>query len=293
MSGCPGWFAESLAWKPAGSKASRGICQELFGRALGPNLADLNSRPSTQIAGDVYWALDIPEDRETTFDIGSLEGGPDFAVQEDLSADDVEKPVRSAGTRLEEGLRKDIEKHLLSIDPRRGWTVERKGDVADFEQYKHMKLVRDFRKKDATFRQLSGHSYLVKTDVRVGVPNPDPSRLPLLHACVSSKLTIRSDRAQNVKAEFDVLSRIKNGRQPHFTVVTAEPLPSRLASIAEGYGALDAMYHLLYEEVDEALRRLSKKAGSKLAKQMEDWEVLTGSGRIRPYGLLAQTFATS
>lgn len=288
MSRCPSWFADRLAWKSARSKESRKICRDLFGREYGPNLADLNNTGSTRIAGNVYQRLDIPEERVTAVDLGALEG-----LTEAQGGGGDSSELKEAGSILEESLRTELEKHLAALDPGRGWMVKRKGDVAEYEQYHHLEAIRALREKDPMFRQLSGHSYLVKTDVRVGVPNPDPTKRPLLHGCISSKLTIRSDRAQNVKTEFDVLSRVKNGRQPHFTVVTAEPLPTRLASIAEGYGALDAMYHLLFDEIDAALREMKDVKNYRLSEQWKTWDVLTQTGRIRPYALLAATLATS
>jgi hypothetical protein len=41
--------------------------------------------------------------------------------------------------------------------------------------------------------------------------------------------------------------RHRRGRQPHLVTVTAEPLPSRLASIARGTGEVDAVYHIAYD----------------------------------------------
>lgn len=44
------------------------------------------------------------------------------------------------------------------------------------------------------------------------------------------------------------LVRNRKGRLPHVVVVTAEPTPSRLASIALGTGDIDCVYHFaLYE----------------------------------------------
>ena len=82
--------------------------------------------------------------------------------------------------------------------------------------------------------------------------------LPLLHAAVSCKFTIRSDRVQNVRHEGVILTRHRRGRQPHIVVVTAEPLPTRLAAIARGTGEIDAVYHVALE----ALQTATKVAGT-------------------------------
>ncbi|EMU6176122.1 restriction endonuclease, partial [Escherichia coli] len=66
---------------------------------------------------------------------------------------------------------------------------------------------------------------------------------PILHASISCKWTIRSDRAQNARSEALNLIRNRKGNLPHVMVVTAEPTPSRLASIALGTGDIDCVYH--------------------------------------------------
>ena len=74
---------------------------------------------------------------------------------------------------------------------------------------------------------------------------------PILHASVSAKWTMRSDRAQNSRTEALNLIRNRKGHLPHIIVVTGEPLPSRLASLALGTGDVDCVYHFaLYELVD-------------------------------------------
>lgn len=80
--------------------------------------------------------------------------------------------------------------------------------------------------------------------------------LPLLHASVSCKWTIRSDRAQNARSEALNLVRNRKGRLPHVVVVTAEPLPSRLASIALGTGDIDCVYHFALYELQKTVELL-------------------------------------
>jgi hypothetical protein len=79
-----------------------------------------------------------------------------------------------------------------------------------------------------------------------------PSR-SILHASVSCKWTLRSDRAQNARTEALNLIRNRKGRVPAITVVTAEPLPSRLASLADGTGDVDRVYHVALYELREAV----------------------------------------
>ena len=44
---------------------------------------------------------------------------------------------------------------------------------------------------------------------------------------------------------------------PHIVAVTAEPLPSRLASLALGTGDIDCVYHFALVELQEAVASLT------------------------------------
>ena len=57
-----------------------------------------------------------------------------------------------------------------------------------------------------------------------------PTGLPFLHASVSCKWTIRSDRSQNTRTEALNLIRNRKGNLPHIVALTAVPLPMRIAS---------------------------------------------------------------
>jgi hypothetical protein len=76
----------------------------------------------------------------------------------------------------------------------------------------------------------------------------------IMHASISCKLTIRSDRSQNTRTEALNLLRNRKGHAPHMVAVTAEPLPTRLASLALGSGDLDCTYHIALPELFEAAR---------------------------------------
>ena len=89
----------------------------------------------------------------------------------------------------------------------------------------------------------------LKTDIR-RLNNP----LEIMHASVSAKWTMRSDRAQNSRTEALNLIRNRKGRVPHIVVVTGEPLPSRLASLALGTGDIDCVYHFALYELIDAVR---------------------------------------
>jgi CheY-like chemotaxis protein len=75
----------------------------------------------------------------------------------------------------------------------------------------------------------------------------------ILHASISCKWTLRSDRAQNARSEGLNLVRNRKGRLPHIAVITGEPMPSRIASLAMGTGDIDCVYHFALYELRQAL----------------------------------------
>jgi NgoMIV restriction enzyme len=152
------------------------------------------------------------------------------------------------------------------------FTVARNREISEFEQFSHLEDLRVISAQNQELKILLGGDYLIKPDVVViRAPEPDtginqlagyvdnsvgtysPLRsanmaLPFLHASISCKLTIRSDRVQNTRSEALNLIRNRKGALPHIVAVTAEPTPSRIAAIALGTGDIDCVYHFaLYE----------------------------------------------
>ncbi len=103
----------------------------------------------------------------------------------------------------------------------------------------------------------------------------DRGSAPVLHASVSCKWTIRSDRAQNTRTEALNLVRLRNGPLPHIVVATMEPLPTRLACVALGLGDIDCVYHVALDELIEACEECENR------DQLEMLEVLVTQERLR------------
>jgi hypothetical protein len=82
-----------------------------------------------------------------------------------------------------------------------------------------------------------------------------------LHASISCKWTLRSDRAQNARTEGLNLLRNRKGRLPHIAVITAEPMPSRIASLALGTGDIDCVYHFALPELQAAVAECAAEDG--------------------------------
>jgi predicted transcriptional regulator len=187
---------------------------------------------------------------------------------------------------LEQHVANNVGDTLYQLDPQRNWEVVRGRIITDFAQYEHLRRVDQLVRQSPELRVTLGRDYLIKPDVTVGLRERSAiGRSPFLHAAISCKWTIRSDRVQNIRHEFNQMIRHRRGRQPHLVTVTAEPLPTRLASIARGTGEVDAVYHIAFE----ALAAAVEAEGSQ--DQLEAWDEVTAQGRLLSYEELASTLA--
>ena len=162
------------------------------------------------------------------------------------------------------------------------WSIQRgtRSAIARHEQYAHLTALQDAASRNPELAAALRSDYIITPDVVLTLETEDdaalnaPRRLvdehharlaslrkingglPLLHASISCKWTLRSDRAQNSRAEALNLVRNRKGHLPHIVVVTAEPLPSRLASLALGTGDIDCVYSFALPELRETLDEL-------------------------------------
>lgn len=152
--------------------------------------------------------------------------------------------------------------------------------IAAFDQYEHLAELNRVLASNPDLQAALGREYLITPDIVVArqpvedeeinadgqvVEGANVARLtplrrannpkgPILHASISCKWTIRSDRVQNTRTEALNLIRNRKGNSPHIVAVTLEPLPSRLASIALGTGDIDCTYHGALYELQEAVK---------------------------------------
>jgi hypothetical protein len=217
-----------------------------------PNTSDAASRQSVAIASHILTLLGLTE--------------------QDVAAD-------NPATPFEEGVRTYLEASLTADQSGRDWVVNRDRRVTEFSQYSHLARVQEIIDQDVT-RTLAaelGRDYVIKPDVTVGIQARDSL---MLHASVSCKWTIRSDRVQNIRHEAVILTRHRRGRQPHIMAVTAEPLPTRIASIARGTGEIDAVYHVAFEELTEAVQTVGT------VEQKATLSELSGQGRLYDFNVI-------
>ncbi|WP_312568248.1 NgoMIV family type II restriction endonuclease [Comamonas sp.] len=167
-------------------------------------------------------------------------------------------------------------------------------EIAKYEQYAHLVALDRAAKSNPELAAALGSDYTITPDIVVArAAEPDSiinaqdflvddsvttlaslreknGGQPLLHASISCKWTIRSDRAQNARSEALNLVRNRKGRLPHVVVVTAEPTPSRLASIALGTGDIDCVYHFALYELQETLKTLNMVDAADMLQIMVD-----------------------
>ena len=195
-------------------------------------------------------------------------------------------PPQTKGKAFEAEVRTFLGRQLALLDADRSWKVSKGIRIDNFDQYEHLSALRTLidRDEQGVLRDVIGGDYLVEPDVVVALPGKTSSGR--LHASVSCKWTLRSDRAQNVRHEANMMMRHRRGRTPHIVAVTAEPLPTRLASLARGTGEVDRTYHLLLPELQEAVARVGNQNQRGVLEELVSNERLVSFDRL-PQDLLA------
>ncbi|MBM4301365.1 MAG: restriction endonuclease [Deltaproteobacteria bacterium] len=213
-----------------------------------PNIADKQNPNSRKIAWGLFRKLGCHEDQS--------------------------KLSESAGTLFQK-ITKDFLKNAFNLlhHLRPGaWHYETESKISSFDQYSHLAALEEMIKENMPLKSALGGNYIITPDIvisrspvseieinsidRIISTEDNISKLTplresnhnivnsILHASISCKWTIRSDRAQNTRTEALNLIRNRKGPLPHVVAVTAEPLPTRLSSLALGTGDLDCVSFL-------------------------------------------------
>jgi hypothetical protein len=241
----------------------RCICEEIIklnkdGETSYPNFADKGSRASRAIAWGIVNRINCPSKGE------EISGQARGRLFETITGDFLENAF----------------KLLYHLRPGK-WCYSVQTSISDFDQYGHLaELEKIIEQNYELASALKTADYIIKPDIVIGrwpvsdeeinaesaVINSDNSIATLtplrsanlehprqiLHASISCKWTIRSDRSQNARTEALNLIRNRKGHLPHVVAVTAEPLPTRIASLALGTGDLDCVYHFALPEMQES-----------------------------------------
>lgn len=171
-------------------------------------------------------------------------------------------------------------------------------NIGKCEQYSHLVELDKLANQHQQIKNFLGNGYVVKPDVvivreaesdealniRMQLVDNDSCKLSFfreanqirlqgeihhfLHASISCKFTMRSDRAQNTRTEALNLIRSRKGRVPHIVVITAEPMPSRLSSLAQGTGDIDCVYHIALDELISASEESNEEEAQNLVRMM-------------------------
>ncbi len=170
--------------------------------------------------------------------------------------------------------------------------------LSRFEPYRHLEYLATAIEATPELQASLGNSYSVSPDVLVTrAPEPDSvinrdtelvdnqsadrtvvreanQSARIVHAVVSCKLTLRSDRAQNARSEALSVIRNRKGRSPHMVVVTLEPTPSRLASLALGTGDIDMVYHAALPELIDGVEKSNNDEAQSMLNSLLEGERL-------------------
>ena len=243
-----------------------------------PSIADISNNLSRSLARSIINAFGYP-----------------------VSTDEIK--AQTAGRNFETAVRDYVQSamkvlaHLRPAD----WIYSVHSDISEFVQYRHLATLKELIKQNKDVHTALG-DYVVTSDVLVArspvtdetinqhneiVNQKDiayltPLRqtnhqisIPILHASISCKLTIRSDRSQNARTEGLNLIRNRKGHTPHIVVVTAEPMPTRIASLALGTGDIDCVYHFALNELIQVAKDSENEA------VQDSLETMVVGGRLR------------
>lgn len=247
-----------------------------------PNFADVGSTSSKLFAWGILQRISYIQNTER------LKGG------------------QTAGRSFEVLTKEFIEKSfnlLCHLRPGK-WTYSTNNtNIAHFDQYEHLAYIAKLLKKERELSSALGGNYIVGPDIvvgrspvtdeeinQLGILTDDPGahakltpmrsanskiERPLLHAVISCKWTLRSDRAQNARTEALNLIRNRKGHLPHIVAVTAEPYPARIAALALGTGDIDCVYHFALPELLDAVKDSNEETGKDLL------DIMVGGRRLR------------
>ncbi|MGQ9893783.1 MAG: NgoMIV family type II restriction endonuclease [Roseiflexus sp.] len=249
------------------------------------NFFELRKKYHESICLQIVWIK--PDGSYPNFADSSSKSSRDIAIgmlQEMGCTNYRKEPLsdQQVGKLFEEVIRDFVvESFRLLSHLRPGKWVYSAKSISNFEQYEHLANVEKTVRENRELASIFGIDYIIKPDIivaRVPVPDEEINRKgeilvdrrhdvvrysplrakerskPILHASISCKWTIRSDRSQNTRTEAINLIRNRKGHTPHIVAVTAEPLPTRIASLALGTGDLDCVYHIALHELEIAVK---------------------------------------
>jgi hypothetical protein len=274
----------------------RHICEEIIklnkdGETSYPNFADKGSRASRAIAWSIVKRINCPSNGER------ISGQSTGRLFEAITKDFLEKSF----------------KLLHHLRPGK-WHYSTQTSISGFDQYEHLAELEEIIEQNYELASALRADYIIKPDIVISrypvsdkevnaegtvvkpgnsVATLTPFRSanlerprPILHASISCKWTLRSDRGQNARTEALNLIRNRKGHLPHIVAVTAEPLPTHISSLAVGTGDLDCVYHFALPEMQQATAEIENE------DQMNELMMLIQGRRLRDISDLPFDLAT-
>jgi len=245
-----------------------------------PNNADGDSKISVKIA----WGITNLLTKKPIY--GNISGQEAGHIFEQLTKEYIEETF----------------KQLSHLRPGK-WNYSTHTGISKFDQYRDLAYLDAYIKNNKELASTFGLDYLISPDIVVSrEPVSDkeinhktkliggkdlsakltPLRRdnysfhnPILHASISCKWTLRSDRGQNARTEALNLIRNRKGSLPHIIAVTAEPTATRIASLALGTGDIDCVYHFALNELKETIIEIKDES------QLEMLNTLIEGRRLR------------
>jgi hypothetical protein len=236
------------------------ICQRILGLRSGiPNLADVSSKTSKILAVGMTTRLGFP--LSTSPPVGQTVG----TVFGELTMNFLNKTFQL----------------LHHIRPGK-WIFsasQTSVGIAAFDQYEHLAALDRALKAHKDLAAALGGDYIIRPDIVIG-------REPLSDSEINQNIdilgkdqvsTLTPLRKDNFKTPKPILHLIRNrkGKTPHIACVTAEPMPTRLASLAMGTGDIDCVYHMALMELASSV----KENGNEDQQEMLD--TLIAGKRLR------------
>jgi len=228
--------------------------------------------------------------------------------------------AEGVGTLLEEAVVHELRAHRPDL------VIERSRLATQFDQYRHLDHMRTYTtsfKDDlnrieqavvhakgldtsppvtALRRQLSTLRKHAKTNqelfqalkdnlaeesmLRLDIAVTSPKSGARLQIGLSSKWSLRTDRAQDCVSQGAKLVAQRRGHMPHYAVVTMEPRPSMLRLIADGSGSVDCVYHVAYEALLAAASTMSDDSDARTRAQVGYLDRMVKQNRIRSWTAL-------
>lgn len=247
-----------------------------------PNFADGSSQSSVLIANGIAKKLGFPASKTP-----SITGQTAGTLFEKLTCEFI----------------KDAFTAIRHLRPGRWQYLTAQTQISNFVQYQHLETLDSLVSDNQSLSAALGHGYIVTPDIIIArcpatqdevnvsqnflddsgmacltpfLEGNQSTSAPFLHASISCKWTIRSDRSQNTRTEALNLIRNRKGNLPHIVAVTAEPLPMRIASLALGTGDLHCVYHFALDELREVCETLPRGED-----QLEMLETMIQGNRLR------------